>query len=68
MGQPVKVFPDLRLEPRQWPMEICRAALQRTTEHLTTTGFEHDGTKLRDLPNLRARLAEMSVRTREARA
>jgi alkylation response protein AidB-like acyl-CoA dehydrogenase len=47
---------------------ICRAALQRTTEHLTTTGFEHDGTKLRDLPNLRARLAEMSVRTEQSRS
>ena len=47
---------------------ICRAAVQRTTEHLTTTGFEHDGTKLRDLPNLRARLAEMSVRTEQSRS
>ena len=47
---------------------ICRATLQRTTEHLTTTGFEHDGTKLRDLPNLRARLAEMSVRTEQSRS
>jgi alkylation response protein AidB-like acyl-CoA dehydrogenase len=47
---------------------ICRAALQRTIEHLTTTGFEHDGTKLRDLPNLRARLAEMSVHTEQSRS
>ena len=47
---------------------ICRAAVQRTTEHLTTTGFDHDGTKLRDLPNLRARLAEMSVRTEQSRS
>ena len=47
---------------------ICRAAVQRTTEHLTSTGFEHDGTKLRDLPNLRARLAEMSVRTEQSRS
>ena len=47
---------------------LCRAAVQRTTEHLTSTGFEHDGTKLRDLPNLRARLAEMSVRTEQSRS
>ena len=47
---------------------ICRAALQRTTEHLVSTGFEHDGSKLRDLPNLRARLAEMSVRTEQSRS
>ncbi len=27
---------------------ICRVAVQRTTAHLTETGFEHDGLKLRD--------------------
>ncbi|PYL54359.1 MAG: acyl-CoA dehydrogenase, partial [Verrucomicrobia bacterium] len=47
---------------------ICRAAVQRTTEHLVSTGFEHDGLMLRDLPNLRARLAEMSVRTEQSRS
>ena len=47
---------------------ICRAAVQRTTEHLVSTGFEQDGSKLRDLPNLRARLAEMSVRTEQSRS
>jgi alkylation response protein AidB-like acyl-CoA dehydrogenase len=47
---------------------LCRAALQRTTEHVTGTGFEHDGTRLRDLPNLRARLAEMSTRTEQSRS
>ncbi len=47
---------------------LCRAAVQRTTEHLTSTTFEQDGTKLRDLPNLRARLAEMSVRTEQSRS
>jgi len=40
----------------------------RTTEHLVSTGFAHDGLKLRDLPNLRARLAEMSVRTEQSRS
>jgi alkylation response protein AidB-like acyl-CoA dehydrogenase len=47
---------------------LCRAAVQRTTKHLTSTAFEHDGTRLRDLPNLRARLAEMSVQTEQSRS
>jgi alkylation response protein AidB-like acyl-CoA dehydrogenase len=47
---------------------LCRAAVAATTEHLTAAGFEHTGDKLRDLPNLRGRLAEMSVRTDQSRA
>jgi alkylation response protein AidB-like acyl-CoA dehydrogenase len=47
---------------------LCRAAVQRTTEHLVSTKFETDGSALRDLPNLRARLAEMSVRTEQSRS
>lgn len=47
---------------------LCRAAVQRTAAHLVNTEFAHDGTKLRDLPNLRARLAEMSVRTEASRS
>jgi alkylation response protein AidB-like acyl-CoA dehydrogenase len=47
---------------------ISRAAVSRTAEHLQGTGFEHDGTRLRDLPVLRARIAEMSVRTEQSRA
>ncbi len=47
---------------------ICRAAIAATQEHLTGAGFEHDGRRLRDLPNLRARLAEMSCRTEQSRA
>ena len=47
---------------------LCRAAVQRATSHLIGTEFAHDGTRLRDLPNLRARLAEMSVRTEESRS
>jgi len=47
---------------------ICRAAVSRTAEHLSGTGFEHDGTKLRDLPVLRARMADMSMRTERSRA
>jgi alkylation response protein AidB-like acyl-CoA dehydrogenase len=47
---------------------LCRAAVAITTKHLSTTSFTHTGSQLRDLPNLRARLAEMSVRTEQARA
>jgi alkylation response protein AidB-like acyl-CoA dehydrogenase len=47
---------------------ISRASVTRTAEHLSGTGFEQDGTKLRDLPVLRARIAEMSLRTEQSRA
>jgi alkylation response protein AidB-like acyl-CoA dehydrogenase len=47
---------------------ISRAAVTRTADHLAGTGFEHDGTKLRDLPVLRARIADMSARSEQARA
>jgi alkylation response protein AidB-like acyl-CoA dehydrogenase len=47
---------------------LCRAAVQRTTAHLVGTGFAHDGSSLRDLPILRARLAQMSVRTEASRS
>lgn len=47
---------------------ICRTAVSRTATHLSLTGFDHDGSKLCDLPNLRARLAEMSTRTTQSRA
>src|SRR5262249_24140224 len=47
---------------------LCRAAVAATAAHLAGTGFEHTGEKLRDLPNLRARLAQMSCRTAQARA
>lgn len=47
---------------------LCRSAVTITTAHLSGAGFMHTGSQLRDLPNLRARLAEMSVRTEQARA
>jgi alkylation response protein AidB-like acyl-CoA dehydrogenase len=47
---------------------LCRAAVTATSRHLQEGGFEHTGQKLRDLPNLRARLAEMAVRTEQARS
>jgi alkylation response protein AidB-like acyl-CoA dehydrogenase len=47
---------------------LSRAAVAATAGHLAGAGFEHTGEKLRDLPVLRARLAEMSVRTEQSRA
>ena len=47
---------------------LCLAAVSATQSHLTGAGFETDGSKLRDLPNLRARIAEMSCRTAQSRA
>ena len=47
---------------------LCLAAVKATQGHLSAAGFSHDGSKLRDLPNLRARLAEMSCRTEQSRA
>lgn len=46
---------------------LCRAAIGATQAHLSGTTFETGGA-LRDFPNLRARLAEMQVRTEQARA
>ncbi len=47
---------------------LCRAAVAATAAHLQAGAFEHTGTALRDLPTLRARLADMCVRTEQAAA
>lgn len=47
---------------------LCRGAVDATTHHLSSAAFESTGSLLRDLPNLRARLAEMSMRTEQSRA
>lgn len=62
------VLPWFSIGTSAMALGLCRAAVDATAAHLTQTGFEHTGQKLRDLPNLRARLAEMSVRTTQARA
>ena len=46
---------------------LCRAAIGATASHLTTAGYD-SGSKLRDLPNLRARLARMNMLTERSRA
>lgn len=47
---------------------LAEAAFVASQKHMTSQGFEHTGTKLMDLPNLRARLAEMRLETDKARA
>jgi alkylation response protein AidB-like acyl-CoA dehydrogenase len=47
---------------------LCRAAVEATAQHLSSTSFEHNGSALRDLPQLRARIAQMHVRTESTRA
>jgi alkylation response protein AidB-like acyl-CoA dehydrogenase len=47
---------------------LCRAAVAATAAHMQAGAFEHTGTALRDLPTLRARLADMCVRTEQAAA
>jgi len=47
---------------------LAEAAFRAARQHLTGHGFEHTGTKLSDLPNLRASLAEMRMETDKARA
>ena len=47
---------------------LCRAAVEATATHLQGATLEHLGQRLCELPTLRARLAQMSVRTEQARA
>ncbi len=47
---------------------LSAAAVAATTGHLGASNLEHAGMQLRDLPQLRARLADMHVRTVSARA
>ncbi|MEO8084480.1 MAG: acyl-CoA dehydrogenase family protein [Ardenticatenales bacterium] len=47
---------------------IAEAAVASTQAHLTGQGFEHLGSKLADLPTLRARLAQMRIETDRGRA
>jgi alkylation response protein AidB-like acyl-CoA dehydrogenase len=47
---------------------LCLASVEATAAHVQGTGFAHSGTQLRDLPNVRMRLAEMSVATEQSRA
>lgn len=62
------VLPWFNVGTSAMAVGLCRGAMAATSEHLQTAGFAHTGTGLRDLPTLRARLADMSVRTEQAAA
>ena len=47
---------------------IAESAFKAAQGHITSQGFQHTGTKLSDLPNLRASLARMRIETDKARA
>jgi alkylation response protein AidB-like acyl-CoA dehydrogenase len=62
------VLPTFQLGNAAICVGICEAAVAATTAHLIGKGFEHLNTRLADLPNLRARLAQMRIETDRARA
>jgi alkylation response protein AidB-like acyl-CoA dehydrogenase len=62
------VLPVFQIGNAAISVGVSEAAVQSTAGHLTGKGFEHLGTKLADLPNLRARLAKMRIETDKARA
>lgn len=65
MGQ---VLPTFALGNSAVSIGCCEAAVAATQRHLTCQGFQHLGSRLADLPNLRERLARMRLRTDQARA
>jgi alkylation response protein AidB-like acyl-CoA dehydrogenase len=62
------VLPVFQLGNAAISVGICEAATNATAAHLTQKKFEHLGSRLADLPNLRARLAQMRIETDRARA
>ncbi|MBL1149836.1 MAG: acyl-CoA/acyl-ACP dehydrogenase [Armatimonadetes bacterium] len=62
------VLPWFQIGNAATSVGICEAATQATQRHLTTAKFDHLGSTLADLPNLRARLAQMRIETDRARA
>jgi alkylation response protein AidB-like acyl-CoA dehydrogenase len=67
-GQMMAILPWFALGNAAISIGIAEAAVKSTTAHLTGQGFEHLGSKLADLPNLRERLAKMRIATDKARA
>jgi len=62
------VLPIFQLGQAAIASGIAEAAVEATRGHITSRRFEHLGTSLADLPNLRARLAQMRIETDRARA
>ena len=62
------ILPVFQLGIAAISIGIAEAAVRTTQGHLTAGRFEHLDSKLSDLPNLRARLAQMRIETDRARA
>lgn len=62
------VLPVFALGNAAVSIGLSEAAVQATQKHITTNKFEHLGTTLADLPNERARLAQIRIDTDLARA
>jgi alkylation response protein AidB-like acyl-CoA dehydrogenase len=64
----LEVLPWFNLGNAAISVGIAEAATHATTKHLTAARLEHMNSRLADLPNLRARLAQMRIETDHARA
>lgn len=62
------VLPWFQLGSAAISIGLAEAATLATLNHLTSKRLEHLDTRLADLPNLRARLAQMRIETDQARA
>ncbi|MGF1473471.1 MAG: acyl-CoA dehydrogenase family protein [Rubrobacteraceae bacterium] len=62
------VLPVFQLGNAAIGVGIAAAATQTTQRHIAGNRFEHQNSRLADLPNLRARLAQMRIETDRSRA
>jgi alkylation response protein AidB-like acyl-CoA dehydrogenase len=62
------VLPLFQVGTAAIALGIAEAAVRATARHLTTTRFDHMNSSLAEMPNLRARLAQMRIETDRARA
>lgn len=64
----LEILPWFNLGNAAISIGIAEAATQAAASHLTAAKLEHMNSRLSDLPNLRARLAQMRIETDRARA
>lgn len=62
------VLPTFALGNSAVSVGCCEASVAATQQHLVGNSFQHLGQGLKDLPNLRERLAKMRIRTDQARS
>ena len=64
----LEILPWFNLGNTAISLGLAEAATQAATVHLTSARLDHLNSRLSDLPNLRARLAQMRMETDRARA